>query len=247
MKAQDSLTFETEADKQIYKYVERHGTATRNAARKEASLDPDEFRERLDYLKSRGYLDEDGGTLRLGLDIGSIETYEADAFEYTIRPGRNDDFEGLVDAIREVTSQESYVIAESVAEELLYDDTVNRHNTVESRMFFVSTVEEDIIGWTHLDLPQVDKLRNTARQTVGVKPPYRGQGVGSNLLQRGIDWAGANGYRKMHNAVPATNEHALAFLEHHGWMTEGIRKQHYTLGDDLVDEVMMAYEIHEES
>ncbi|MHB9287811.1 N-acetyltransferase family protein [Halobacteriales archaeon Cl-PHB] len=243
MQAQDSLSFETEADKQIYKYVERHGTATRNATRKEASLGPEEFQERLERLKTRGYLAEDGGTLSLGLDIGSIEHYETDVFEYTIRPGRPEDFEGLVDAIREVTSEESYVIAESVAEELLYEDTVNRHNTVESRMFFVASVDESIIGWTHLDLPQVDKLRNTARQTVGVVPAYRGQGVGTRLLQRGIDWAGANGYRKMHNNVPAVNEHALAFLERHGWQTEGIRRKHYTLGDELVDEVMMAYEI----
>ena len=81
MQAQDSLTFETEADKQIYKYVERHGTATRNATRKEVSLGPEAFRERLQRLKTRGYLDEDGGTLSLGLDIGSMEHYETEVFD----------------------------------------------------------------------------------------------------------------------------------------------------------------------
>lgn len=243
MQTEDRLEFDTEADKRIYQYVERHGTATRPAVQKVASVPPDEFRERLEHLLTKGYLEEDGGSLRLALDRGSVEDFETDEFSYTVRPGHHEDFDALVDCIRDVTSEESYVIAETVAEELLYDDTVTRHNTVESRMFFVATVEGDIVGWTHLDLPQVEKLRETAQQTVGVRPEYRGVGVGSALLERGLDWAEANSYRKVYNSVPATNEHALDFLASHDWATEGVRKKHYTLGDDLVDEVMMAYTI----
>jgi len=243
MRAGDRPEFDTEADKQIYKYVERHGTATRPAVQQAVSLPPEEFRERLEHLTATGYLAEEGGSLRLALDLGSVEAFQGEAFDYVVRPGHYGDFDGLVDCIRDVTSEESYVIAESVAEELLYDDTVTRHNTVESRMFFVATVDQEIVGWTHLDLPQVEKLRETAEQTVGVRPAYRGEGVGSALLHRGLDWAAANGYRKVYNSIPATNELALDFLANHGWSTEGVRKKHYTLGDERVDEVMMAYEI----
>lgn len=235
--------FETEADRDIYQYVERHGTAARHAVRNEVSVPLEEFRERLEGLKSKGYLEEDGGTLRLALDLGSVEEYATDGLTYTIRPGRNADFEGLVDAIRDVTAEETYVVAETVAEQLLYEDTVARHNTVESRMFFVATVDDELVGWTHLDLPQVEKLRDTAKQTVGVRGEYQGYGIGSRLLQRGVDWAEANGYRKVYNNVPATNEEAMVFLEAHGWHTEGIRKNHYTIGDRHVDEVNMAYTI----
>lgn len=243
MEAQNRPEFETTAGKRIYKYVERHGTASRPAVQREADLPPDEFREHLEHLTSKGYLVEEGGTLRLALDVGAVEDFEAASFDYTVRPGHAGDFDGLVACIRAVTSDETYVIAETVAEQLLYDETVMRHNTVESRMFFVATVEGDIVGWTHLDLPQVDKLRETAEQTVGVRPDYRGEGVGSRLLDRGLDWAEANGYHKLYNCVPATNEVALDFLAAHDWRTEGVRKQHYTLGDERVDEVMMAYTI----
>lgn len=243
MRPEEPPRFDRDADKRIYKYVERHGTATRPAVKQESGLPPEEFQERLAHLKSTGYLAEDGGSLRLALDVGSVEEFEAQAFTYAVRPGHHEDFDGLVDCIRDVTAEETYVIAESVAEQLLYDDTVTRHNTVESRMFFVATVDREIVGWTHLDLPQVEKLRETAEQTVGVRPAYRNQGVGSELLWRGLDWAEANGFRKVYNAVPATNELALDFLADHGWVTEGIRKNHYTVGDDRVDEVMMAYEI----
>ncbi|WP_306057117.1 GNAT family N-acetyltransferase [Natronococcus wangiae] len=241
MHAPERPTFESEASKTIYQYVERHGTAARHRVRELTSLPPDRFRAELGDLKSKGYLEETGGTIRLALDVGSVEEYETDETTYLIRPAQNRDFDGLVDAIREVTSRETYVVAETVAEQLLYEDAVTRHNTVESRVFFVATADESVVGWVHLDLPQVEKRHETAQLTVGVRPGHRRRGVGSTLLSRGLDWAEANGYRKVYNSVPATNDEALAFLEDHGWHTEGIRKNHYTIDDRFVDEVLMAY------
>ncbi|WP_254272452.1 GNAT family N-acetyltransferase [Haloarcula marina] len=240
MDAVDRPTFETSAARSVYQYVERHGTAARHRVRAASDLDPAVFDEALEHLLSKGYLADDGGTLSLALDVGSVERYAEGPVTYTIRPAQPDDFEGLIDAIRAVSDESTYVVAESVAEQLLYEDAVTRHNTVESRVFFVATVDEKLVGWCHLDLPQLDKLRGTAQSTVGVVPEYRGHEIGSRLLERGTEWARANGYRKLYNSVPAVNERALAFLESHGWHTEGIRRNHYTLGDDTVDEVMMA-------
>ncbi|QLG62577.1 GNAT family N-acetyltransferase [Halorarum salinum] len=234
-------TFESEARKRMYEYVERHGTAKRHVLLDVLSVSSEEFRAELDLLKSKGYLEEEGGTLRVALDAGSVEEYEAGDVEFTIRPARQDDFEGLVDAIRDVTAEETYVVAESIAEQLLYEDTVTRHNTVESRLFFVATVDGEVTGWTHLDLPQVRRIRETAQQTVGVESAHRGYGIGGKLLQRGLDWAEANGYRKVYNSIPVTNEHAISFLSAHGWNTEAIREEHYTIDGEYVDEVMMAY------
>ncbi|WP_336035171.1 GNAT family N-acetyltransferase [Halobacterium yunchengense] len=232
--------FDCETRKQIYQYVERHGTAARHRTRSAVDVDPTAFRAELEWLLAEGYLEDDGGTLRVGLDPGSVEAHVADGFRYSIRPARQEDFESLVDTIRDVTAEETYVVAETVAERLLYEDTVTRHNAVESRVFFVATVDGDVVGWTHLDLPQVD-TQNAARLTVGVRGEYRERGVGSQLLERALDWAAANAYGKVYNSVPATNDEGLAFLESHGWETEGVRSDHYTIGDRLVDEVLMAY------
>jgi ribosomal protein S18 acetylase RimI-like enzyme len=89
----------------------------------------------------------------------------------------------------------------------------------------------------------MEKLQNTAQLTVGVREEYRCLGIGSQLLERGLEWANANGYRKVHNSVPTVNDEAIAFLEAHGWHTEGVRTDHYTLDDELVDEVLMGYEL----
>jgi ribosomal protein S18 acetylase RimI-like enzyme len=236
-------TFETEAGKEIYQYVERHGTAARHRVREMVAMEAEAFREELDRLTSQGYIEDDGGTLRVALDAGAVERHVAADMSFTIRPARHDDFEPLIDTIRNVTETSNYVVAETVAEQLLYEDTVNRHTTVESRVFFVAVHDDDVIGWVHLDLPQLEKLKNTAQLTVGVRESYRGKGIGSLLLERGLEWANANGYRKVHNSVPTVNDEAIAFLEAHDWHTEGIRKDHYTLDDTLVDEVLMGYEL----
>ncbi|WP_436900693.1 N-acetyltransferase family protein [Halovenus halobia] len=241
MKPLERPTFRTDASKQIYQYVERHGTAARHQTRSAVGLSSEEFEDELEWLITKGYLEDEGGTLRIGLNAGSVEEHVGADLTYTIRPARQEDFEGLVDTIRDVTSEDTYVVAESIADRLLYEDTVQRHNTVESRVFFVAAHDGDVIGWIHLDLPQSDKLQSTAQLTVGVRGDFRQQGVGSQLLGRGLDWAEANGYQKVYNSVPMTNDEALSFLEDHGWETEGIRRDHYTIGDELVDEVMMAY------
>jgi L-amino acid N-acyltransferase YncA len=243
MQSLERPTFETEAGKEIYQFVERHGTAARHRVRETVSVSVEEFREELERLTERGYIEDDGGTLRVALDAGSVEQHASENLEYAIRPARNEDFDSVVEAIRDVTETSDYVVAESVAEQLLYEDTVTRHNTVETRVFFVAVDGGDVIGWTHLDLPQVEKLQHTAEVTVGVREAYRKEGVGTRLLDRALDWASANGYRKVYNSVPAMNDEAMAFLETHGWHTEGIRRDHYMLDDQLVDEVMMAREL----
>jgi ribosomal protein S18 acetylase RimI-like enzyme len=241
METSERPTFESEAGEEIYRYVERHGTAARHRVREVTSLDPEEFQDALERLKSRGYLEDDGGTLEVALDVGSVEAYDADGFEYVVRPAQQSDFEGLVDAIRDVTAEDTYIVAESIAEQLLYEDTVTRHNKVESRVFFVAAVDGEVVGWSHLDLPQLDKLQSTAQLTVGVTSEYQSHGIGTRLMERALDWAEANGYRKVYNSVPTTNDEAVAFLEARGWDTEGVRKDHYSIGDEYVDEVMLAY------
>jgi ribosomal protein S18 acetylase RimI-like enzyme len=241
METSERPTFETEAGEQIYRYVERHGTAARHRVREVTSLPPEEFQDTLAELRERGYLEDDGGTLQVALDVGSVEAYDTGELEYVVRPARQDDFEGLIDTIRDVTAEDTYVVAESIAEQLLYEDAVNRHNTAESRVFFVATVEGEVVGWSHLDLPQLEKLQSTAQLTVGVRDDYRHNGIGSKLVDRALEWTEANGYRKVYNSVPVTNDEAIAFLENRGWETEGVRTDHYTIGDEHVDEVMLAY------
>ncbi|WP_049927159.1 GNAT family N-acetyltransferase [Halopiger goleimassiliensis] len=243
MEFSDSLEFGHDDRKAIYEYVERHGAVDPEAVRERVGIDPGGFRHHVAILKRDGRLEEVDEKLRVTIEAGTEEEYVSEDLEFHIRPARQEDLAGVVGAIRQVAEERTYIEAESVADEIDHQDALLRHNDIESRMFFVATVEGEVVGWVHLYAPEIEKLSHTAELTVGVLEEYRGHGIGSHLLSRGLEWAGSNGYEKVYQSVPSTNEEAIAFLEGHGWETEAVRENHYKLDGDYVDEVMMAVDL----
>jgi ribosomal protein S18 acetylase RimI-like enzyme len=106
-------------------------------------------------------------------------------------------------------------------------------------VFFVATVEDEVVGWVHLEVPEIEKLRHTAELTVGLITEYRGEGIGRRLVERALDWARAQDLVKVYNSIPATNEGALEFFEALGGEIEAVREDHYRIDGDPVDEKMM--------
>jgi ribosomal protein S18 acetylase RimI-like enzyme len=146
----------------------------------------------------------------------------------------------VVEAVRAALSDGVYIVAENFAGEIDRERAVLRHNELRSRVVFLATVGDEVIGWVHLDAPEQDKLDHTAEMTVGVVPDYRGRGVGGRLMDRGVRWAREHGYEKLYNSVPSTNQRAIDWLETRGWEVEAVRENHYRVGGEYVDEVMMA-------
>jgi RimJ/RimL family protein N-acetyltransferase len=73
----------------------------------------------------------------------------------------------------------------------------------------------------------------------------RRQGVGTALMRAAVDWARETGVRKLELHVFPWNEAAIALYEAFGFEREGYRKRHYRRGGELVDAVLMAYEVAE--
>ncbi|MDQ2052567.1 GNAT family N-acetyltransferase [Natronolimnohabitans sp. A-GB9] len=237
----------------IYEYVEAHGAVSRERVRRE--LFPDDppgdpqhsraFRHDVAILKRDGYLEEDDdGTLRIAIDVEDERSeITADDIEVTIRSARQEDLSGIIGAMRQVVEEMTYIEAETVADELDHEDVLLRRNEYESRMFFVATVDDEVVGWAHLHLPNLEKLGHTAELTLGVLEEYRGMGIGSELLDRALEWVRSRGHEKVYQSVPSTNEAAIEFFEDRGWTIEAVREDHYKLGDEYIDEVMMAIEL----
>ncbi|NUB92251.1 GNAT family N-acetyltransferase [Haloterrigena sp. SYSU A558-1] len=243
MVSSQPLEFGHDDRRRIYEYVERHGAVAPDDARSELRIDPSGFRHHVAILKRDGRLEATDGTLRVVLDAGAEEEYVADDLEFHVRPARQEDLSGIVGAIRQVAEEKTYIEAESVADEIDHEEALLRHNELESRMFFVATVDEDVVGWVHLHAPELEKLSHTAELTVGVLEEYRGHGLGSHLLSRGLEWAGSRGYERVYQSVPSSNDDAIAFLEAHDWEIEAVREDHYKLNGHYVDEVMLAIEL----
>ncbi|AHF99529.1 acetyltransferase [Halostagnicola larsenii XH-48] len=239
----EELEFGHEDRKRIYEYVERKGAVDPEAVCQDLRIDPGGFRHHVAILKRDGRLQSEAGKLRVTIDAGAREEYVTEAFEFHIRPARQEDLSGIVGAIRQVAEEKTYIVAESVADAIDHESALLRYNEIESRMFFVATVENEVVGWVHLNAPELDKLSHTAELTVGVIEEYRNNGLGAHLLSRGLEWAGANGYEKVYQSVPSVNEEAIDFLESHDWETEAVRADHYKLNGEYADEVMMAIEL----
>ncbi|MFC7044992.1 GNAT family N-acetyltransferase [Halobacteriaceae archaeon GCM10025711] len=243
MQISEELEFGHEDRKRIYEYVERHGSVDRDEMVQALHLDPRGTRHHVAILKRDGYLAVDDGELQVAFEEGVAEEHRTDGVAFTIRTARQADLSGLVGAIRQVARERTYIEAESVADVIDHEEVLLRHNELESRMFFVACVGDEVVGWVHINAPEQEKLSHTAELTVGVLEGYRGHGIGSHLLQRGLEWAATNGYEKIYNSVPATNEDAIGFLEGHGWEVEAVRENHYKLDGEYVDEVMMAVQL----
>jgi len=240
MQLHDDLEFGHEDRRRIYEYVERHGSADTEAVQRAVGVDRRGMRHHVAILRRDGYLREEGGELRVAFQEGEREEHREDGLHFAIRPARQSDLSGLVGAIRRVAEERTYIVAETVADLVDHEEVLLRQNAVESRMFFVATVGDEVVGWVHIRVPELAKLSHTAELTMGVLEEYRGHGVGSHLLERALAWATDRGLEKLYQSVPATNEAGIDFLETHGWETEAVRTDHYRIDGEYVDEVMLA-------
>lgn len=247
MKSTEKPTFDTKDRERIYEHVEQNGAVTPEELydRDIVRVDPQRCRQLVAIMKRDGYLVEEDGLLRVSLEIGNDteEEYEGQDYDFTIRKARQEDFSGVIGVIRQVASEGTYLEAESVAEQLDHENALIRHNEVTSRVFFVATIDNEVIGWCHVESSDVTKLSHTAELTLGLLEEYRDEDIGSHLLQRGLNWAASNGYDKVYQSLPATNEGGITFLETHDWYEEARREEHYRVDGKPVDEVMMAYDL----
>jgi ribosomal protein S18 acetylase RimI-like enzyme len=241
MRFRERPEFERTERQEIYDLVERHGTVGYESARRELDMDREMFGHHVAMLERDGAVERtEEKELRVAFERSAAEEYEVDGTMFVIRQAQQEDLTGLVGAIRETTSAAPYAEAESVADIVESEDVLLRHNDLATRVFFVATVDSEVVGWVHVEGNELSKLDHTAELTVGVMEQYQGLGIGSHLLVRGVGWAAANGYERVYNSVPATNEAAIEFLRDHGWEVEATRGGHYKMDGEYVDEVMLA-------
>lgn len=259
--------FDDEVQRRLYEYVERNGAVApavlRNEVRVEDTqphskparsavptthvrLPVEEFRKRVEALVEADYLEEREGKLRVAWE-GETDELDTDEGPVKIRPARQEDMEGVVDLIGQVTAAGTHIRAETVAEAIDRESALLRHDD-RRRTFFVASDDsktdeaddESVVGWVHIDALGGEKRSHTAELTVGVVEARRRQGIGRALLAHTLDWADEAGYHKLYQALPATNEAAVAFLEGEGWEQEAIHRDHYRIDEEYVDEVLLA-------
>jgi len=72
---------------------------------------------------------------------------------------------------------------------------------------------------------------------------HRRRGIGWALLEQAVRWAQETEVSKLELHVFPHNEPAIALYEKFGFVREGYRRGHYRRGDELVDAILMAYQV----
>ena len=128
----------------------------------------------------------------------------------------------------------------SISEERRYLKTVLRHPDA------AVIVAEDagrVVGRLSLSRDPHPASRHVADLGLMVAEGHRRQGIGKLLLAEAVVWARSVGIHKLELHVFPWNEPALQLYGSFGFEREGYRKRHYARGDELVDAILMAYEI----
>jgi len=87
-------------------------------------------------------------------------------------------------------------------------------------------------------------FRHSAALGIAVAREWRNQGIGSELMQCAIEWARTEGdLRRVELNVFSTNAAAIRMYERFGFLIEGRRKSAIRVGNDFIDDLLMAYVI----
>lgn len=242
MSGTEKPEFDTEDRRRVYEFIRDEGPVAPEDIRDEQLLPvtPSRYDQILAILKRDGYVTEVEGKVRDDYQPRERQEHSIEEFDVRVRQARLEDLSGLAGVIRQVIEGRTYIVGESVSDQLENVDTLLRGDAETPPTYFVALVEGEVIGWVHLEGRDVDKLDHVVYLTMGLLDEYRGLGIGSKLMDRAVTWAGKHGYDKVASNVPASNESAIDFLKETGWEQEGIRPDHYNIDGQLVGEVLLS-------
>jgi RimJ/RimL family protein N-acetyltransferase len=162
-----------------------------------------------------------------------------------IRPAEPGDAGQLVELARAVGREEGAWLLtsdlhRSASDERRYLRSVRRHPDA---VVLVAADGPTVVGRLSLARDPHPSSRHVADLGLIVAEPYRRRGIGRALLLAAVEWARANGVRKLELHVFTWNEPALRLYESFGFRREGLRRGHYLREGEYVDAVLMALDV----
>lgn len=97
-------------------------------------------------------------------------------------------------------------------------------------IFYVAESDKHIIGY--LSFLQRNGSTSGRIYSIAVHPDGRGNQTGRKLIDRGKEYARANGLRQISLEVRTDNSPAIRLYEKHGFSVKSVLKNYYTDGSD---------------
>ncbi|MCA9902382.1 MAG: GNAT family N-acetyltransferase [Anaerolineae bacterium] len=114
-----------------------------------------------------------------------------------------------------------------------YRDLICHYCKHKHSCLFVVVDGARIVGQIKIDGNDHPLTAHVVELSINISPEYRGQGMGSALLQQAVDWARRRGaIRRVQLSVLARNQGAIRLYERMGFQVEGLRQGAYNLSDE---------------
>jgi len=142
----------------------------------------------------------------------------------TIRPEQEQDIDAVLDVLETVAAEARWIGTEVPFDRAVRAEGIRR-DLASPEVFagFVAEAESSVIGSIGLRLAPY----GVVSLGMAIVDGYRGQGIGTRLLDSGIGWARRAGAHKVALEVWPHNERAIALYTKTGFIEEGRLRHHY--------------------
>lgn len=111
-------------------------------------------------------------------------------------------------------------------------------------LFLIAEADGVRVGELNLRRGTRAAFKHAATLGMSVAREWRNQRIGSALMQRSLEWArDQSDLRRIELYVYASNRAAIRLYERHGFVIEGRRRGAIRVGDEYVDDLLMACEV----
>jgi len=113
-------------------------------------------------------------------------------------------------------------------------------NRARGNPLHVALDQDRVVGWCEVRREALAGREHSGTLGIGVRPAYRGAGLGRRLIEAALADAWARGFIRVELWVRAPNAVAIALYEKAGFTVEGRRRDAVRLDAGPEDELLMA-------
>jgi len=161
----------------------------------------------------------------------------------TLRDIRQSDAEAFAELIVQLTRETPFTLfTEQEARAAAASQAERTRQLIASPLqaIYLALDEEKIVGFIGLTRGAMAKNRHVCSLMMGVRKTHQRQGIGSRLLQQGLEWTMEQDVQRVELGVLAANAPAIALYEKFAFAREGTRTGAIRDGETWHDEIIMA-------
>jgi RimJ/RimL family protein N-acetyltransferase len=146
---------------------------------------------------------------------------------------------GIHACIDEVAREKRY-LAQTFAKPRADFDAFVRDSVTQDLVQFIALDGDRVVGWADIFPAWADAVKHCGSLGMGLLAPYRGRGIGEQLLQACVTKARAKGMTRVELQVRADNERAIRLYERAGFAREGTLRNAMRFDGKYYDALQMS-------